>query len=116
MQDETDLPKGTVTGLPFDEFGRGLDWWNQDDRVVRFLSDWTPAWGVLTYHKDDAGRTYPSAVYGPYTEEEARALVERPSTYLKPRGDYFQVGRRAIPLRPTASPPYEPVPADDSEK
>ncbi len=102
--------------VPFDEFGRGLDWWDQDDRIVRLLSRWTSAWGVLVYHDDGAGRTYPSAVYGPYTEGEARALVDRPSTYLKPFGDRYQVGRRAIPLRPAAPPPPESVPADDSGK
>ncbi|KZM74963.1 hypothetical protein [Nocardia terpenica] len=61
-------------------------------------------------------RAYPSAVYGPYTEEEARALVERPSTYLKPPGDSFHVGRRAIPLLPGTPPPPEFVPMDDSDK
>lgn len=106
----------TMRELPFDEYGRGLDRWSEQDRLTRFLASWTSDWGVLVYHKNDTGRTYPSAVYGPYTEDEARALVERPSTYLKPRGDRFQVGRRVIPWRPPTPPPPEFVLMDDSEK
>jgi hypothetical protein len=106
-----------VEGLPSDEYGRGLDWWDRPDRVVRFLAEWAPRWGVLVYHKDGAGRTYPSAVYGPYTEEQARTLVERPSDHLKPLGDSFQVGRRAIPLRSGTPPPRFPSePIQDPDK
>ncbi|MBF6062018.1 hypothetical protein IU500_19285 [Nocardia terpenica] len=102
--------------MPSDEYGRGLDRWSEQDWLTRFLADWTPVWGVLVYRKNGADRTYPSAVYGPYTEEEARALVERPSTHLKPPGDSFHVGRRAIPWLPGRPPPPESVPMDDSDK
>ncbi|MBF6066056.1 hypothetical protein IU500_33935 [Nocardia terpenica] len=106
-----------MEGIPPDEYGRGLDKWDQQDRLTRFLTQWIPAWGVLVYHRNSAGRSYPSAVYGPYSEDEARALVERPSTYLKPPGDRFQVGRRIVPWRP-GTPPLrtEIVPMDDSDK
>ncbi|WP_460697425.1 hypothetical protein [Nocardia thraciensis] len=102
--------------MPPDEFGDGLDRWAQHDRLTRVLAEWTPRWGVLVYHDDGTGRTYPSAVYRPYPEAEARGLVEHPNTYIRPRGDGFQVGRRAIPWLPNKPPPHEYVPMDDSDK
>ncbi|RJO76970.1 hypothetical protein D5S18_12250 [Nocardia panacis] len=100
-----------------DEYGRGRDRWAEDDWVTRFLVDWTPEWGVLVYHRDDAGRSYPSAVYGPYSEDEARTLVEQPNFYIKPPGDQYQTGRRLIPWRPGKPKPYRPgLMTDDSDK